>query len=251
MLKKQSGRRQELSPPPAATRPLLAGAPLDFIKVVAAAFMVIDHANVVFLNHDLNALWQAGRIAFPLFCFALAYNFRSGATLVKYAGTLLLLGLVSQPISAYVLGESAANVLFTLAAGAILLTVLRRQKLPIQHLVFFCAAASTLLYTDPTRPFIDFGLPGLLLPAALFLVMQGRRSHLIWLVCLLFGLNWHTPDPWQFAPVAAFVIAVAGSGLALASSVALAGRPRFLPRYALHLFYPGHLLLLMLLHAVV
>jgi hypothetical protein len=228
----------------------LAGAPLDFVKLVAAALMVVDHANAVFLDNQFNGLWKAGRVVFPLFCFALAYNLRSGAALGKYVAGLLLLGLVSQPITFYVLPTKGANILFTLAAGAVLLTVLRRQPAPVQHLAFFCAALTTFLFNDPTRAFIDFGITGMLLPAVFFFVLEGRRSHIVWAIGLLFGLNWYGPEAWQFEPATIFLIEVVGGAAILGASIALAGRPRFLPRYALHAFYPGHLVLLAVLHGV-
>lgn len=250
MLHLKSGRPKE-GPPSAAIGGGLAGAPLDFVKFVAAALMVVDHVNAVFLDNRFNGLWMAGRVVFPLFCFAVACNVRGGAALGRYVASLLLLGLVSQPITVYVLATKGVNVLFTLAAGAALLTALRRQTAPVQHLVFFCAAATTFLFNDPTRSFISFGLTGMLLPAAFFFVLEGRRSHIVWLICLLFGLNWYGPEPWQFEPGTVFLIEVFGGGATLALSLALAGRPRFLPRYALHVFYPGHLVLLALLHGVI
>ena len=247
-LKVEEPQERSLS---AAAAAHLAGAPLDFIKLMAAAFMVVDHVNAIFLNKQFNGFWMAGRVAFPLFCFVVAYNLRSGAALGKYAASLVLLGLISQPITFEVLAATDLNVLFTLAAGAVLVTALRRQATPVQHLAFLCAAAATFVFHDPTRSFINYGLTGMLLPAAFFFVLDGRWSHIPWLICLLLGLNWYGPDPWQFAPVMVFLIVIAGLAATLALSTIFARRRRFLARYALYVFYPGHLVLLAVLHGLV
>ena len=224
------------------------GAPLDVVKLVAAVLMVMDHVNVIFLEHDANIWWKLGRIAFPLFCFAVACNLRRGASVPEYVGMLLLLGAVSQPIYAKALGAHDGNILFTLAVGATIIAVLRTKSLLLQHAVLAVGVAAVFNPWLPARPGLDFGLAGMLFPAAVFLVMDGRRSHVVWLVLLLVGLNWHHPDPLRFAPMPAALFAGVGSMVVVLSAIAFRQRARLLPRYALHVFYPGHLLVLMAIH---
>jgi hypothetical protein len=93
---------------------------------------------------------------------------------------------------------------------------------------------------------LDFGLAGMLLPAALCLVLEGRRSHALWLALLLFALNWYPVDnPWKLQPIQVACFAGGVSVLVALAALALKNRARFLPRYALHVFYPGHLLVLL------
>ncbi len=238
------------APKSPAVAEIFAGAPLDVVKLIAAGLMVIDHVNIIFLSHDANIAWNLGRISFPLFAFALACNLQRGTRVHEYVGMLLLLGAVSQPLYATALGSTDGNTLFTLAVGAAILTVLRSRNLLLQHAIFFGGVAAIFSPLVRARSGLDFGLAGMLFPAALFLVMEGRRSHAIWLALLLVGLNWHYPNPWQLAPIAtAFYAGAAGIAILLLA-VSFRSRPRFLPRYALHIFYPGHLLLLMAIHSV-
>ncbi len=223
---------------------IFTGAPLDAVKLIAAILMVVDHVNSIFLGRDANIWWKLGRISFPLFCFALACNVRRGARMPEYVGTLLLLGAVSQPIYAMALGGDDGNILFTLAVGATILAALRTKSLLLQHAVFAAGVAAIFSPWIKARSGLDFGLAGMLFPAALFLVMDGRPSHVVWLAMLLVGLNWHQPDPLQLEPLPAALFAAVGGIALVLSALVLRNRPRFLPRYALHVFYPGHLLAL-------
>jgi hypothetical protein len=246
------GREPSVEDPSAVNRRgfggIFVGAPLDVVKLVAAVLMVIDHVNVVFLKHDANVLWKLGRIAFPLFAFALACNLQRGTKAAGYVGVLLLLGAISQPIYAVALGAGDGNTLFTLAVGATILTALRSQNPVLQHAVFFAGAVAIFSSFLPARSGLDFGLAGMLFPAALFMVMDGGRSHVIWLVLMLVGLNWYYPNPWELAPIGTAMFTAAGVVTVLLLAAAFKNRPRFLPRYALHFFYPGHLLVLMAIY---
>jgi hypothetical protein len=251
-MKADLGHQSSVETPDAANLPGFAstfdGAPLDVVKLIAAGLMVIDHVNVVFLKHDINILWQLGRIAFPLFAFALACNLQRGTSAPVYVGMLLLLGTISQPIYTLTLGGVDGNTLFTLAVGATILTALRSQNLLLQHAVFFVGALAIFSPFVPARSGLDFGLAGMLFPAALFMVMDGWRSHVVWLVLILVGLNWYYPNPWELAPIGTALFTAAGVVTVLLLAAAFRNRPRFLPRYALHVFYPGHLLVLMAIH---
>jgi TraX protein len=229
---------------------IFSGAPLDMVKLVAAILMVVDHVNVIFLEHEANIWWKLGRIAFPLFCFAVACNLQRGTRVPEYVGMLLLLGAVSQPIYATALGGDDGNILFTLAVGATILAALRTRSLLLQHAVLAIGVAAIFSPWIRARSGLDFGLAGMLFPAAVFMVIEGRRSHVVWLALLLVALNWHHPGPLQFHPWSAALYAGFGSIVVILLAIAFRHRPRFLPRYALHVFYPGHLLVLMAIRAL-
>jgi hypothetical protein len=229
---------------------IFSGAPLDVVKLVAAILMVADHVNVMFLEHEANIWWNLGRIAFPLFCFALACNLQRGTRVPEYVGMLLLLGAVSQPIYAMALGGDDGNILFTLAVGAAIVVALRPRSPLMQHAVMAIGVVAIFTPWLRARSGLDFGLAGMLFPAAVFLVIEGRRSHVVWLALLLVALNWHYPAPLQFHPWSAALSAGIGSIVVILIAIAFRHRPRFLPRYALHVFYPGHLLALMAIRAL-
>jgi hypothetical protein len=226
------------------------GAPLDLIKIVAASLMVVDHANVIFLEHHLNALWYLGRVAFPLFCFVVACHLERGANVSKYVVLLLLVGALSQPLYTMGLSDVAGNTLFTLAIAVAIATVLLTQRPCVQHIVFLAAAISILSPFIEARSGVDFGLAGMLFPAAILLVLHGRCIHVVWVAVFLIGLNWHNPNPWQYSPIPTTLFAGVGSAVILFFALAFRGRPRFVPRFTFHVVYPGHLLVLMVIHAI-
>jgi len=228
----------------------LDGAPLDFVKLVAAILMAADHVNSILLDHAALGLWFLGRPVFPLFCFVLACNLRRGSKISAYAQTLLLFAVGTQPIYGAAFGSDEGNVLMTLALGAITAAALRSRGVVVQHAVFAAGGAAILTPWLRARSGVDFGIAGILFPAALLLCMDGRRSHLIWLVVSLVALNWF-PVPYPRETWIAAVCAGFGSVAIVTLARTLKRRPRFLPRYALHLFYPGHLLVLMALRAAI
>jgi hypothetical protein len=64
-----------------------------------------------------------------------------------------------------------------------------------------------------------------------------------------FALNWYPiDDPWKLKPVQVACFAGAVSILVVLAALVLRTRPRFLPRYALYIFYPGHLVVLIVIH---
>ena len=244
---------------PLATRSAsLAGAPLDAVKVAAAALMLLDHVNTVLLNGSATWMWRLGRAAFPLFCFVLACHLARGGDPRRAVATLLLFGIPTQLAfaAAFPYGGREASILFTLAAGAALAAAVtspahRRWAHPVLG-AGLCAA---LLAPALAGTGVDFGLGGMLLPTAILLALLGPPvAGVAWTLAVLAALNAHTwlpPGEIRLVKVGTDALVAAAVGcVAVALAATLRGRPRFLPRYALHLFYPGHLALLALLRAL-
>jgi hypothetical protein len=224
------------------------GAPLDFMKVVAACLMLADHVNDVFFDGATKLMWYLGRAAFPLFVFALVCNLMRGTRLTSYVERLILLGVVSQPIYATTMSDPQGNILFTLAVGAVVAAALRAQRPMTQHLVFAGGIAIVFSKFFHARDCLDYGIAGMLFPAALLCVLEGKWSYALWLSLLMFALNWNPVEAWKNHPIEAACFA-AGVSIAVALvALTLRNRARFLPRYALHIFYPGHLLALLVIH---
>ena len=93
-----------------------------------------------------------------------------------------------------------ANVLFTLAAGVCVTEVLRQQGARTQHIIFAIGVAVTFAFPSLTKTGWEFGIDGVLFPAAILLVLAGRRDHIVWLLLLVVGQNWYgefSPgEPW-------------------------------------------------------
>lgn len=233
----------------------LTGAPLDAIKLAAAVLMIGDHVDTILLDGHAVVLWRLGRIAFPLFALAVAVHLARGKPAGPYVATLLLIGVPSQPVyaAAFAYGTTEANILFTLAGGTALAGWLVGAG-PWRHLALAAGLIGALLLPSLAKTGVDFGLAGLVLPGVLLSFLLGRTGGLAWLVAVVVALNaigWHPrgEEPVVSALLDAATILVGGSVIVLAAT-RLEGRPRFLPRYALHGFYPAHLLVLIALRAM-
>src|SRR3954453_9052970 len=87
----------------------LSGAPLDVVKLAAAALMLGDHVNTALLGTSVPLLWRFGRIAIPLFCFVLPCHLVRGTDAGRYGWGLLLVGVATQPIFAEAFRVEFAN----------------------------------------------------------------------------------------------------------------------------------------------
>lgn len=227
---------------------LFTGAPLDVVKLAAAVLMLGDHVNTVLLRSTVPLLWRFGRIAFPLFCFVLACHLIRGTDPRRYIQALLLLAIPTQPIFAAAFLNEFGSILITLAIGAALGTALLNRPAWIVHATFAFGTAAVFVWPLQVRTGVDFGVPGVLFAAALIATLAVSRLHGVWLAVLLFALNaWARRGPdetWLGGLALDGLFAGVGALVVIGCAVLLKDMPRFLPRYALHLFYPGHLLAL-------
>ncbi|TXN61968.1 TraX family protein [Methylobacterium sp. WL6] len=233
-----------------------AGAPLDAIKGAAAVLMVSDHVDTILLDGHAVALWRLGRIAFPLFCVVSVLHILRGADPGRYGLALLALAVPTQAIyaAAFPFGTTEGSILFTLAAGIAFATTLERGRPPLRHAALALGLAVVFLAPALAKTAVDFGLAGILLPAAILLALREPRAYGAWLVAAIVGLNWHGWHPrGEAASLSALADAATigvGVPLVLLAALRLRGRPRFLPPYALQAFYPGHLAVLIALRAL-
>lgn len=97
----------------------LASGQLEVLKWIALAAMLLEHVQKFWLR-DLPSLEPVGRLAFPLFAFALCFNLQRGnfsAVAPRVLSRLVLFGLLAQlgyaPLQSHLVG----NVLFSMACG--------------------------------------------------------------------------------------------------------------------------------------
>ena len=176
---------------------------------------------------------------------------RRGLSAASFARTLLPFALVSQPIYRVAFFDRVDNILITLLLAGFVVELVAARPRWMQQAIF--ALGAVVGIASPWFGWssgICFGVPGLLLPAAFFLFCGGRRYLTGWTILLLVGLNWNPLVELRDSLIAFVCVVVLGSGM-VALSLALKGRSRFLPRYALHFFYPVHLLLLIALSKVI
>ena len=185
----------ELSRPPrsAVLRPPRCAAPertrergLDLVKWLALACMVVDHLRFLLPGQALLG-WALvpGRLAFPLFCLALAANLARrpaagfAASERRQLGLLIGFALLSEPAHDLLRGHTdKLNILVTLALGwGIAWGCHARRRGPLLLAALLAAAAAGL------HARLNYGLPGALLAALCLLAL--RRGGLCTLLASL------------------------------------------------------------------
>ena len=99
----------------------------QFIQIVAALTMLIDHIGVVFFP-TVAGFRAIGRLSFPLFAFGIAQGVTYTSDFKKYIIRILIAAVASQPIYMKVFGVNQLNPLFMLAWGAAVLHFWRKEK---------------------------------------------------------------------------------------------------------------------------
>ena len=230
----------------------LIGASLDALKLLAMVFMVVDHINLVCFDDTVSWMFYVGRGSFPLFAFVMACHLYRDTPSDKYLQRLVVFALLSQPVFVLAFDEAVLNILFTLALGAAVASWALGQAPWRLHMLCF-VALSSVFFEDA----IDFDLIGIILPALFVSVMRGERFARLWTLIMLLLLNLDLGDvvglEGQQLVLQEFsldhVLIVAGTIVLPWVSYTLCRRipgDRFLPRYALYWFYPGHLLVLVI-----
>lgn len=149
---------------------------IDLIKWIALITMIIDHSWYI-LTPDLQEPFRwmrtIGRIAFPLFCLAVAANvYRqpigySGR--LKYLGGILLFALISQQPYSRFFESNYLNILFTLGLGLVIAQAVHHRTPSL-----ITAGVVALAIATAYRPILSYGLAGVLLPAVLLAALQTR-----------------------------------------------------------------------------
>ncbi|WP_084308268.1 TraX family protein [Phytopseudomonas flavescens] len=238
-------------PPAAPVRPIPSrrDAALDLIKWLALLTMLVDHLRHVWPS--LYFLYVPGRVAFPLFCLAIAANVarpRVGdcaAVSPSYLGWLLLFSLLSEwPYRLLVPTAESLNVLPTLVLGLLIAAAVQRPR-PQACLLGLAA----LLIAVFGHAWLMFGAFGAVLPAAFLLALRmPRGGWLLPMFCCL-AANYWAPfyhdaargDPFAWSVLAICLFAP------LLGLLLLRWQPPFVVppvrRWA-YLFYPAHFLVL-------
>ncbi len=231
---------------------LTTGQGLDVVKIVAALAMVVDHAGHIWLGGESLYTYLIGRIAMPLFCFAAAVSILRlrdhPARLYRQAGLLFVFALVAEPVSRLTRdGYDILNVLFTLSLAMAVAPVLLKRPAVLRAVVYGLGVALVGFGN-----LWEFGFAGMVLPLALAFALHGRRMDALAAVLLAAVMNFSgyvyfdTVQPELAVLTVVFAVLVPFAVLhALNAVYAKRGqKSRLLSRYALHVFYPLHMLVL-------
>ena len=220
---------------------------LDLLKWLALLSMLVDHLRYVWPS--LYWLYVPGRLAFPLFCLAIAVNLRrypSGRPLpLRYLGLLLVFAVLSEwPYRLLVPAPEVLNILPTLALGLVLAHALEQHRGGQRWL-----GLGALLLALLAHPWLMFGAAGVLLPAAFGQALREPRRGWPWPVLLCLLANYWPPLFADALQGDAFALAAVFSS-ALAPLVGI-GLLRSHPRWPVapvriwaYGFYPAHFLAL-------
>ena len=207
----------------------------EWLKIIACLTMLIDHIGAVFFPGQL-AWRMVGRIAFPIYCFLLAEGLARTRNMKRY-GIRLAIGAV--------LAEIPFDLLFfgglTLAHQSVMVTllicyfmVLWMRRFPRWKLLALCicAMAAELLCTD-------YGALGVMI-IGLFVLTRDMEHRLLLQTVGLLILNWALNGYWvQMLAVTAMIPIALYNGTKSSHSKAI--------QRGFYLFYPVHLLVLVLL----
>lgn len=206
------------------------------IKLIAAVFMVADHIGYIFFPDIL--MWRLiGRLSMPLFAYGIAKGYgysRQKGTLHRYLKNLVLFTTVSQ-IPFYLMAGKGWNIGLTWVFSLLLLIILDRTDMSRPRTIVECVGVLAAAYVFD----VDYGTYGVLMP----LVMRQQRNDRKFL--------------YMTALWAAYVAINGVGGLIqvlscicvplLAVMEPWDGKI-YLPRRFFYIFYPTHILILLLIN---
>ena len=231
---------------------------IDLLKWIAMVTMVLDHIRFIWPN--LMGLFVLGRLAFPLFALAMALNvFRQrggrylSVTNVRYLTLLLVAAAVSELPYRLAFGASAVtfNILPTLALG-----LLVAWGLHYRTWASAIVAILAVIVAAFAHPYLNYGLLGVLLPAAILLALRGPIWALLipaFLCFFMTGGNGRIEGVLALDEFSILVMFVASAspifGIWLSRQHITFTVPK-VTRWG-YAFYPGHLFCLALISVLV
>lgn len=148
------------------------------MQLLAMLTMVIDHIGLVWFPGD--SVWRIiGRIAFPLYAYALAAGYAHTRSVPRYLLRLTIIALISQIPYQLAFQKLELNVVCTLLVGLATLAALDKLKGRLLLQGMTVAGAAVLLELLP----FDYGA------YALALVLIYRYARTSWVTPLHLALN--------------------------------------------------------------
>ncbi|GGF84909.1 hypothetical protein GCM10010912_32690 [Paenibacillus albidus] len=200
------------------------------MQIIAMLTMLIDHIGYIFFPVDIT--WRVvGRIAFPIYCYALVQGYLYTSSRARYLRRLLIIAVISQIPYNLALSPGGWNVVFTLLISALVLLVL--DKLPSLWLGIPVVAAVILVMEFFP---LDYNAYGLLL----VLIFRYTRSYGLVLAHLILNAVYLVYYGWTVQMISI----VPTLFIAYAPVVWNKIEKWRIPRWAWWSFYPGHLAIL-------
>lgn len=256
-------QRKDLSIPwPLAHTSVALNQDTNLLKLVAMVTMLCDHAGkMLFPQYPIMRV--IGRIAFPIYAYCLAAGCVYTHNPLNYLKRIVLLALISQPIYAVAMGhESAAmyavpfmenplrsvldfyvhswdahpSILVSLAFGLILIWALKERQLVLFGGFFL------LVWLIQGK--LDYGIKGILLMLLFYIFIENRWISLPLLAAYMIWWG------FQGSGYELFGIHFGIQMFAIFSLVLIyihTNSHMKLPKWLFYVFYPAHLLMILLL----
>jgi len=207
---------------------------LNALKWLALACMAGDHVNKYLLNDSVPGLFATGRLALPIFLFAIAYNLARPDTLKKgvylrVMQRLLFFGVIASApfiaLGGLLAGWWPLNVLFTLLALVTTIYLVDRGNWFLAGIVFLIGGSS-----------VEFWWPAIIFGVAVWAYCKKPTWSAAIVAILACSALWLiNRNMW----------AIAALPLILAASSVDVNFPRC--RYVFYSFYPAHLIVIFFL----
>ncbi|SEN21905.1 MULTISPECIES: TraX family protein [unclassified Paenibacillus] len=199
---------------------------------IAMITMLIDHIGAIFYP-QVGELRIIGRIAFPIYAFAVYIGYKHTRNVQKYIWRLFWIAVISQLPFMAAFNHFSLNVVWTLWSALLVLLVL--DKLPVRLLGIPIVIVAGVVM-EMTH--MDYGMYGLLL-VLLFRYFQGPVLVMAHLLLNVLYIYLHSSSIQMYSVIATAGIAIAqyyNAGFRLKG-------PRWIWRY----FYPAHLAVIALI----
>lgn len=206
------------------------------LKTIACVTMLLDHVGAVFFP---QILWLRviGRMAFPIYCFLLAEGAHHTKNPGKYALRLfmgLVLAEIPYDLALYgTISFAHQSVMFTLLLAFLSIQSTRYFSGPMRLIGLIPIIAAELLHTD-------YGAMGVLTAVLFYITRNMEEKRLLQTVGLLaLGLSVISTSFIQPLAILAMIPISLYSGKKTTHSKAL--------QWGFYLFYPVHLLVLLMI----
>lgn len=213
---------------------------IEGLKWIALLLMTGDHINKYLFNSTLPYLFEAGRLAMPIFVFVLAHNLaRPGVDKQKaYARTMIrlgLFGLLAMPafitLGSLWVGWFPLNIMFTLLVMTAVVAL--TDKACKGSYVAGLSAALVFLWGGGL---VEFWWPAIVFGLACWWYCKKTNWVAVFIaLAACYSMTWINGNHWAFAAIFV-VVCAAHINLRL---------PRL--RWVFYAYYPAHLTILLLI----
>ncbi len=208
-------------------------------KIFATIIMLVDHIGLVFFPNIIE-FRILGRLAMPIYAYfiALGFNYSNKKQHInKYIIRLFIIGVASQIPYFLVINKNALNICFLWIFSIVVLWVLKNDKFKKFYKIIFSICISFLIYFLK----IEYGIYGLFFVLIFyFYQIKAKDDKKTILLFLLLHLIYYL-----FYPEKAIIQIFSLPSILLLIKFKKYDKLR-LNKYIFYLFYPIHLVLILL-----